>query len=93
MKLPIFSQEIFPFLYKQITDKRKEDNKLAVLTLREKEILEMIAQENTSDEIAAKLFISKKTVDNHRTNMLQKTNSKSTIGLVKFAIRNGIVTS
>ena len=88
-----FSQEIIPFLYKQIIAERKKDVELAVLTVREKEILEMIAQENTSDEIAAQLFISKKTVDNHRTNMLQKTNSKSTIGLVKFAIRNGIITS
>ena len=88
-----FSQEIVPFLYKQIIEERKKDIELAVLTQREKEILEMIALENTSDEIASKLFISKKTVDNHRTNMLQKTNSKSTIGLVKFAIRNGIIVS
>lgn len=88
-----FSQEIFPFLYKQIVAERKKDTALAVLTQREKEILELIALENTSDEIASKLFISKKTVDNHRTNMLQKTNIKSTIGLVKFAIRNGIITS
>ena len=88
-----FSQEIIPFLYKQIIEERKKDIELAVLTQREKEILEMIALENTSDEIASKLFISKKTVDNHRTNMLQKTNSKSTIGLVKFAIRNGIIIS
>jgi two-component system, NarL family, nitrate/nitrite response regulator NarL len=88
-----FSQEIIPFLYKQIIAERKKEIELAVLTEREKEILEMIAQELTSDEIAAKLFISKKTVDNHRTNMLQKTLCKSTIGLVKFAIRNGIVCS
>ncbi len=88
-----FSQEIIPFLYKQIIAERKKEIELAVLTEREKEILEMIAQELTSDEIAAKLFISKKTVDNHRTNMLQKTHCKSTIGLVKFAIRNGIVSS
>jgi DNA-binding NarL/FixJ family response regulator len=88
-----FSQEIIPFLYKQIIVERKKETELAVLTEREREILEMIAQELTSDEIASKLFISKKTVDNHRTNMLQKTKSKSTIGLVKFAIRNGIIAS
>jgi len=86
-----FSEEIIPFLYKQIVAEKKKEEELAALTSREKEILEMIAQELTSDEIAAKLFISKKTVDNHRTNMLQKTGSRSTIGLVKFAIRNGIV--
>ncbi len=88
-----FSQEIIPFLYKQIIAERKKEMELGVLTQREKEILEMIALEFTSDEIASKLFISKKTVDNHRTNMLQKTHCKSTIGLVKFAIRNGIVSS
>ena len=88
-----FSQEIIPFLYKQIIAERKKVTELAVLSEREREILELIAMENTSDEIASKLFISKKTVDNHRTNMLQKTNSKTTIGLVKFAIRNGIVSS
>ena len=88
-----FSQEIIPFLYKQIVAERKKDSALAVLTEREKEILVLIAQEDTSDEIASKLFISKKTVDNHRTNMLQKTGSKSTIGLVKFAIRNGIIST
>lgn len=88
-----FSQEIIPFLYKQIIAERKKEIELAILTQREKEILEMIALEFTSDEIAHKLFISKKTVDNHRTNMLQKTHCKSTIGLVKFAIRNGIVSS
>jgi DNA-binding NarL/FixJ family response regulator len=88
-----FSQEIIPFLYKQIIEEKQKDTALAVLTQREIEILALLAQENTSDEIAMKLSISKKTVDNHRTNMLQKTNSKSTIGLVKFAIRNGIVAS
>ncbi len=88
-----FSEEIFPFLYKQIVTERKKDEELAILTDREREILEMISREMTSDEIAAELFISKKTVDNHRTNMLQKTKSRSTIGLVKFAIRNGIICS
>jgi two-component system nitrate/nitrite response regulator NarL len=86
-----FSQEIIPLLYKQVIEKRKQETALAVLTEREKEILQLIAQEHTSDEIAQTLFISKKTVDNHRTNMLQKTNCRSTIGLVKFAIRNSII--
>ena len=86
-----FSEEIMPLLYKQILSEKKKEDQLAVLTAREREILQLIAQELTSDEIASKLFLSKKTVDNHRTNMLQKTNSRSTIGLVKFAIRNTII--
>ena len=87
-----FSEEIIPMLCKQVMKEKKKEEELSLLTAREKEILEMIAQEQTSDAIATKLFISKKTVDNHRTNMLQKTGSQSTIGLVKFAIRNGLVT-
>jgi DNA-binding NarL/FixJ family response regulator len=44
----------------------------------------------TSEDIAKALFISKKTVDNHRQNLLVKTGSKSSIGLVKFAIKAGL---
>ncbi|MGN6420544.1 MAG: response regulator transcription factor, partial [Pseudobacter sp.] len=60
------------------------------LTAREREVLGLIVKEYTSEEIAAKLFISKKTVDNHRQKLLEKTNSKSTVGLVKFAIKLGL---
>jgi len=42
------------------------------------------------EEIGEKLFISRKTVDNHRQNLLEKTGCKSTVGLVKFAIKNGL---
>jgi len=47
-------------------------------------------KELTSEEIAEKLFISKKTFDNYRQNILEKTNCKSTVGLVRFAIKYGI---
>ena len=42
------------------------------------------------EEIGEKLFISRKTVDNHRQNLLEKTGCKSTVGLVKFAIKNDL---
>ena len=58
------------------------------LTNREKEILELICQENTANEIAAKLFISERTVEGHRNNLLQKTGARNTAGLVIYAIRN-----
>lgn len=86
-----FSQTIIPILYSQYQKEKKQTLETAPLTMREKEILQLIAQELTSEEIACKLFISKKTVDNHRTHLLEKTNSKSTIGLVKFAIRNNLI--
>lgn len=85
-----YSNEIIPVLLNQIEKERQYKEDTSVLTDREREILKLILAEYTSEEIATKLFISKKTVDNHRANILDKTNCKSTIGLVKFAIRNKI---
>jgi DNA-binding NarL/FixJ family response regulator len=58
------------------------------LTDRELEVLELIVNEFTNQEIADKLFISVRTVDAHRRNLLQKTGAKNTAGLVKYAIKN-----
>jgi DNA-binding NarL/FixJ family response regulator len=59
------------------------------LTDREMEILQLICQGHTNSEIAEKLVLSKRTIDKHRENLLQKTDSKNTANLVIFAIRNG----
>lgn len=56
------------------------------LSKRELEILQLIAAEYTNEKIANKLFISKRTVDTHRQNLLSKLGVKNTAGLVKFAI-------
>lgn len=85
-----FSQDIVPIIYGQYNKQKIQDKLLAQLTLREREVLSLIVKELTSEEIAEKLFISKKTVDNHRQNILEKTQSKSTVGLVKFAIKSGL---
>lgn len=61
------------------------------LTNREKEVLELICQQLTAEEIGEKLFISSKTVNGHRNNLLQKTGVKNTAGLVVFALKNKIV--
>jgi DNA-binding NarL/FixJ family response regulator len=61
------------------------------LTKRETEILKLIADEFTNEEIAEILHLSKRTVDAHRYNMLTKLNLKNTAGLVKYAIFTGIV--
>lgn len=61
------------------------------LTRREKEILRMIAEEKTNAEIAAELFISSRTVDTHRQNLLQKLAVKNTAGLVKEALKRGLI--
>jgi len=61
------------------------------LTDREMQILKMIADEQTNSEIANSLSISKRTVDYHRNNLLNKLQVKNTTGLVKYAIINGLV--
>ncbi|MGH7598545.1 MAG: response regulator [bacterium] len=61
------------------------------LTKRETEILRYIAEGLTSKGIAQKLFLSVRTVDTHRTNLMQKLNIHETAGLVRYAIQNGIV--
>ena len=61
------------------------------LTAREKEILELICQQYTTREIGDKLFISPRTVDGHRNNLLAKMNCKNIAGLVAFAIQNQLV--
>lgn len=61
------------------------------ITDRELEILELIIKEHTNQEIAEKLFISSRTVDAHRRNLLQKTGARNTAGLVKYAFQHNII--
>jgi DNA-binding NarL/FixJ family response regulator len=66
-------------------------NPLDTLSPREKEILQLIAEEHTSAEIAGMLFISEKTVEKHRASLLEKLSVHNLAGLVRFAIRSGLV--
>lgn len=61
------------------------------LTEREKEILQLICEEYTTPEIAEKLFISPRTVDGHRNNLLQKLGCKNVAGLVVFALQHELI--
>ena len=65
--------------------------KKQLITRREREILKLIVDENTNQDIAGKLFLSLRTVENHRNNLLQKLAVKNTAGLVKVAIQEGLV--
>ncbi len=62
-----------------------------LLTRREKEVLKFIIDEFTNPQIAEKLFLSLRTVEKHRTSLLQKLGVKNTAGLVKEAITKGFV--
>ncbi len=68
-----------------------EKNSQAILTRRETEILQYIADGFTNAEIAEKLFIGQSTVDSHRRNMLIKLNAKNTACLIKMALQQGII--
>jgi DNA-binding NarL/FixJ family response regulator len=62
-----------------------------VLTPRELEVLKLIAEAYTSKEIAEKLFISIKTVDRHRQNILEKLGMRDRVELTRYAIRRGLI--
>lgn len=61
------------------------------LSKREVEILELISKEFNTKEIAEKLFLSERTVDGHRRNMMDKTKTKNVIGLIMWGIKNEIL--
>ena len=62
------------------------------LSVREIEVLRLVVLEMTTKEMAGKLCISERTIETHRKNLLRKTNSKNTVGLIKFAYLNKIIT-
>jgi DNA-binding NarL/FixJ family response regulator len=61
------------------------------LTPREQEVVKLIAEGHTSDEIAQTLVISKKTVERHRANILEKLGVRNRVDLTRYAIRRGLV--
>lgn len=78
-------------IQQSVTQKIKPKPTDLQITKREQEILQLVCHQHTTEEIAEKLFISVKTVNGHRNNLLQKTGSRNTAGLVMYAIKNGIV--
>jgi DNA-binding NarL/FixJ family response regulator len=82
-----FSQEL---LLRLIRSKQTPAN--INLTSREQEILELICQGLGTTEISAKLFLSDRTIENHKANLFAKTGCKNSLSLVIFAIKNNLVT-
>jgi DNA-binding NarL/FixJ family response regulator len=70
---------------------RGEETPEDPLTPRELEVVKLIAEGLTSEEIAEQLFISKKTVDRHRANVLEKLGMRNRVELTRYAIRRGLV--
>lgn len=86
-----YSNEIVSIILSRFVQKEKRAEVVENITDREKEVLELIAQELSNDEIAEKLFISKRTVETHRKNLMAKTKAGSIVGLLKFAVRNELI--
>ena len=85
-----YSNEIMKILMKRLKRHEAELNTTKPLTDREVEIIDLIVKELTTTEIADKLFISPRTVDSHRKNIMIKTKSKTLVGLIKYAFRNNL---
>lgn len=68
-----------------------EEEELEVLTSREREVIQLLAEGKTSKEVAATLNLSVKTAETHRTNLMRKLDLHSVADLTRYAVRNGIV--
>jgi len=88
-----FSKDVSAVLIEHLNKPRAARKRIADIPLsaRELEVLKLITQENSNPEIAEKLFISIRTVDTHRRNLLEKLGVKNTAGLVKYAIQKGLI--
>jgi DNA-binding NarL/FixJ family response regulator len=85
-----FSSDVMATLVMHLNQRKNEELKNE-LSERESEILYLICKGFSNQEIADSLFLSKRTVDKHRENILFKTNSKNTASLVLYALKHGII--
>jgi two-component system nitrate/nitrite response regulator NarL len=88
-----FSDEVSAEMMKALSERgqKKEEEQTVNLTAREKEIIQLIAKEYSNAQIGEALFISERTVESHRKNIFRKTNTKSVVGLIKYAMENKLI--
>jgi DNA-binding NarL/FixJ family response regulator len=79
------------FSVAEVLKKKTLNDQLPVLTRREKEVLGLIAEGHTNQEIANMLFLNITTIDSHRKNMLAKFKVKNTASLIKIAMNNQLI--
>ncbi len=84
-----FSESVKQAYMNNVFNKGKDT--MVTLTKREKDVLKLIAEEYTTQEIADKLFLSKHTIESYRKNLISKLNVKNLAGLTKYAIKLGLV--
>jgi two-component system response regulator NreC len=88
---PSISQILISDYMRRVETQQSDDEALSILTPREREVLQLIAQGLSNRQIAEKLHISVKTVETHRGNMMNKLDVHDRAGLVKFAMDSGMV--
>lgn len=86
-----YSNELWDYFTRKVKDDHKTGKDILQFTKREMEVLQLLSEGLSNKEIAEKLFISERTVVGHKSNLLAKTNCKSTIGLLSYAIKNKLV--
>jgi two-component system response regulator NreC len=89
-----FSNEISGIILKSYVNNvqnKKENNGTEELTKREKEVLKLFAEGHTNTEISDKLFISVRTVESHKNHIMQKLDLKTTVDLIKYAIKHNYI--
>jgi len=88
---PYFCREITEMLTEIVSRNYQSPQKLAIyFTEREKDIIRLICRECTSKEIAHRLHLSKRTVEGHRTRIIDKIGAKSIAGVIKYAVEKGL---
>lgn len=88
-----YSEYVMNIIQKDLISSKKTKCSFdsSFITSREREVLQLICKQKSTIEIGEKLFISPRTVEGHRNNLLLKTESKNIAGLVVYAIQNSIV--
>ena len=90
-----YNEQVLNFIHEGLLNPNEDNNKssfdTAYFTKREIEVLQLVCKQYTTNEIAKILFISPRTIDGHRNNLLTKTASKNLAGLVVYAIQHKLV--
>jgi DNA-binding NarL/FixJ family response regulator len=89
--LPYYSEKVLKLITSEKTNSATSAHELAQLSNREIDVLKLIAQEYSTNEIADKLFVSVNTIESHRKSLIKKLDAKNVVGLIKFAMRHKLV--
>ena len=86
--LPYYSEKVLKIITSGEKDKTLIIKELAQLSAREIDVIKLIAQEFSTNEIAEQLFVSVNTIESHRKSLMKKLDVKNVVGLIKFAMRH-----